>query len=233
MTGRRAGQSHRPGAGHVNNRSCSNTCRHRPVIARGQNIRKACEVSDFLHRLRLVREFQQIEIRVGYHHVFRLPAYPSAHIDVAVSCAGAGGIDVQADACFALLTIAASSTGNIKRYGYQVSHLDKLHVASRLDHFAGDLVSETYSTGRGCTTSDHMLIAAANVGGNYLQNHAVLALAVSECELGKIDRLHLDFSRTHVNQSPIAGHKYSSFTIEMRSCWPFRAQHNRAAFGPL
>src|SRR5579883_271201 len=78
-----------------------------------------------------------------------------------------------------------------------------------------------------------MLIAAANVGGNYLQNHAVLALAVSECKLGKIDRLHLDFSRTHVNQSPIAGHKYSSFTIEMRSCWPFRAQHDRAAFGPL
>src|SRR2546426_3841768 len=42
-------------------------------------------VADLFHGLRLVGEFEQIEVSVRHHDVLRLTAHPSAHVDVSVS----------------------------------------------------------------------------------------------------------------------------------------------------
>jgi hypothetical protein len=49
-----------------------------------------------------------------------------------------------------------------------------------------------------------MLIATADIGGDDLDNHAVVALAIAEGEFGKWDRLHLDTAGAHVDDTAIA-----------------------------
>jgi hypothetical protein len=51
-----------------------------------------------------------------------------------------------------------------------------------------------------------MLVTATNVGGNNFKNDAVLAFAVAELELGEIDALNFDDSRTHVSHSAVTCH---------------------------
>ena len=102
---------------------------------------------DLGHGAILVREFQQVEIGVGDHDVFRLAADPAAHVDVAVGRAGPRRIDVQADAGLAFLAIAAAPAGDVERHRDQVADLDEFDVAARLDHFAGDFVAENQARG--------------------------------------------------------------------------------------
>jgi hypothetical protein len=62
---------------------------------------------------------------------------------------------------------------------------------------------------RSRSSSHHMLIASADIGGNDLQNHAMIAFPFSEDQLGKVDALYLDLSRTHVRQTTIGCHNFS------------------------
>jgi len=105
-----------------------------------------------------------------------LAADPSTHVDVAESGAGAIPINIQADAGLAFPAVAAASARDVERDGNQVAHIQELYVPAFLNDFAGDLVSQ-YHTGRSRgAASDHMLIAAADVGAHDLKDHAVLAL---------------------------------------------------------
>ena len=130
--------------------------------------------------MRFVRKFQQVEVRVGDHDILRLPAHPAAHVYVTVSCAWPCGIHVQANARGAFLAVPASTAGDVKGHRNQVPNLDELYVPTGLDHFAGDLMPEDESFWCRGTAPNHVLVAAANVGGNNLQNDAVFAFAIPE-----------------------------------------------------
>ena len=148
LAGRRRGQTHRAGAGDVDRRARSDTRRDRAVIAGREDVGKAGQALDLRHRLRLIRELQKVQVRVGNHHVFRLAADPAAHIDVAVSRARPRRIHVQADAGLAFLAIAAASAGDVERNGAEVADFDELDVAARFDHFAGDFMAENQAMRR-------------------------------------------------------------------------------------
>src|SRR6185312_12823628 len=105
----RACEADRTRAGDVNGRPGGYARRYRAVIAGGENIRKQSQILDLLHRLRFIRKLQQVEIGIGTHHIIRLSADPTAHIDVSVGGARPGRIYVQADAGLALFAIAAST----------------------------------------------------------------------------------------------------------------------------
>ena len=61
------------------------------------------------------------------------------------------------------------------------------------DHLAGDLMAKDQSRRRCSAASHHVLVAAANVGGDDLENHAVLAFPPAEPDqLRKVDGFHLD-----------------------------------------
>ena len=111
------------------------------MIAGGEDVGEQREVADLGHRLVLIGELEQVEIRIRHEHVFGLAADPAAHVDIAVGCAGPCRIDVQADAGLAFLAVAASPAGNVEGHGNQVTLLDELHVASGFDDLACDLVA--------------------------------------------------------------------------------------------
>ena len=101
-------------------------------------------------------------------HVFGLAADPAAHVDIAVSRAGPRRIHVQADAGLAFLAVAAAAAGDVERHRHQVADLDEFDVAAGFDHLAGDLVAEDQARRRGSAAADHVLVAAADVGGDDL-----------------------------------------------------------------
>jgi hypothetical protein len=108
-----------------------------------------------------------------------LPAHPSAHVNVPISSTGPGGVHVQAYAGLPLFTIAASSTGNVKGHRHEIADIKEFDVAAFFDDLARDLVAQDHAGGRCRAASHHVLIAAANVRGDDLENDSVLALAVA------------------------------------------------------
>ena len=92
-----------------------------------------------------------------------------------------------------------------------------LDVAAAFDHLAGDLVAENKSCGRRGAAAHHVLIAAADVGGDDLQNDAVLALSRSQREFGEVDRLNLDLPGSHVGNTSIGCHSNPSLLVNMSS----------------
>ena len=148
------------------------------MISSGENIREHCQISDLCHGLVFVGELQQVPVRVGNHYIIGLPAYPAAHIDVAIRGPRSRWIDIEADAGIARFTHAAAPTRDIKGDGDQIADFDKLDIAACLDHFAGDLVAQRLALWRGGSASHHMLIAAADIGCHDLEDDAVVALAV-------------------------------------------------------
>ena len=73
---------------------------------------------------------------------------------------------------------------------------DEIEVGAPTGSFTPDLA----------TAAHHVLIAAANVGGDDFENHAVLALAVSKSKFRIIQRLDRDFARPHVCYASIGRH---------------------------
>ena len=51
-------------------------------------------------------------------------------------------VDVEADACLALLAIAAAAAGDVEWHRYQITDFDEFHVAPGFDHLACDLVPQ-------------------------------------------------------------------------------------------
>ena len=109
-----------------------------------------------------------------------LAADPSAHIDIAIGCAGTSGIHVKTDACFSFFAHPASATGDIERYRNDITDTEKLDIAAFFNNFPGDFMSQ-HQTGRSCgPAADHMLIAAADIRRNDSEDDSMLALAAAQ-----------------------------------------------------
>jgi hypothetical protein len=211
--GSRAGNEHRRAGGDAG--------RDATVISRRENVGEAGEVANLLHRLSLVWETQQIEIRIRHHDVFGLSADPTAHVHVAIRAAGALGIHVQAYSRGPLQARATTAASDVERYRDQIADVNELDVGAGFDDLAGDLVSEHQPRGRGGSSSDHVLVAPANVGTHDLENDSVItALAARIDEFRKIDAAHLHLAGPDVNDSAIARHDLLllKVSIRMPSC---------------
>ncbi|MCY1455253.1 hypothetical protein D9M71_723740 [compost metagenome] len=101
----------------------------------------------------------------------------------------------------------ATAAGHVEGYGNQVADLQVLHVTALLDHLAGDLVAEHQADLGGGTAAHHVLVRAADVGGDDFQDHPVLdLLATRVLHFGVVDLLHFDLARTEINDTTITRH---------------------------
>ncbi|MNE87106.1 hypothetical protein D3C80_1842660 [compost metagenome] len=91
------------------------------MIAGGQDVREAGQVADFFHSAITIRQLKEVEICVGHHHVLCLATGPITHVDIAVSTTWTGRIDAQAHASVHLFAGAASATGHVEGYRYQIA----------------------------------------------------------------------------------------------------------------
>src|SRR6202035_2486693 len=98
------------------------------------------QVLDLRHGLVLVREGNQIEIRIGNHDILGLAPDPAPHIDVAVGPAGTPGIHIKTDARFLAATGSTATAGDVERNRDKIALPDVFDVRSKFDHLAGDLV---------------------------------------------------------------------------------------------
>ncbi len=81
------------------------------------------------------------------------------------------------------------------------------HVAPGLDHFAGDLVAEDQPRRRGRAAADHVLVGAADVGRDDLEDRRVVnPFALGIGQFGVLDFVHLDLARPQINDSTILCH---------------------------
>ena len=181
-------------------------------------------VLDLFHRLGLVRKLEQVEIGVGDHDVLGLTADPSAHVHITVGAAGARRVDVQTNARGAFLAVPAPSASDVERNGNEVSHLDELHIAPGFDHLAGDLMAQDEPWGGRGTASHHVLIAAADIRGHDLQDHAVIASPPARSDqLRKVDASNLDLSGSDVGDATIACHELLLVHIQPKAAAPASA----------
>src|SRR5581483_3658909 len=205
--GRRGrGQAHGAAAGDVHDAARAHAGADGAVVAGGEDVGQAGEVADLLQGLVPVREAEQVEVGVGHHHVLGLAAHPATHVHVAVGGAGPGRVHAQADARPALLAVAAAAAGDVEGHGHQVAHLDELDIPARLHHLAGDLVAEHQPGGSRGPAPHHVLVAPTDVGGDDLEDDAVIAAPVPQRQFGEVDGLDLDLARLDVCNSAVVGH---------------------------
>src|SRR6202012_3191728 len=211
------------GPGHVHRGTRLDPGRHRAVEAGREDVRQHGQVLDLGQGLVLVGELEQVPVGVGHHHVLGLAADPAAHVHVAVGRARPVRVDVEADAGLAFLAVLAPPAGDVERHAGQGADLDELDVPPGLDDLAEDLVPEDQPGRRGGAAADHVLVTAADVGRDDLEDHAVLALAadvgrvdpgtVLQLQLGVGDVLYFDLARLEVGNGSVSGHR-SAFL-----CW--------------
>jgi len=203
------------------------------VIAGGEDVAEEGEVFDFVHGLIFVGEFEEVEIGVGDHDVLGLAPYPSAHVDVAVGGAGARGIDVEADAGFSFFAIAAAAAGDVEGDGADVAFFDEFDIAAGFDDFAGDFVAEDESRGGGGPAADHVLIGAADVGGDDFEEDAVLdfLFAGGIEKFGEVDGLDFYFTRFDVSDAAIGSHGTSEALSFVETTWTRRGGQATAVGG--
>jgi hypothetical protein len=111
------------------------------VVAGREDVRQHGQVEDLLHRPLPIRELQAVEVGERDHHVLRLPAFPAAHVDVAVRRSGPARVDVETDPGLAFLAVAAPAAGDVERHRDEVADVEELDVLALLDDLPGDLVS--------------------------------------------------------------------------------------------
>ncbi len=213
---RRSGsrQTDRAGASDVHRAAWADAGGNRAVVASGQDVRQAGQIADLFHRLVAIGQLEQVEVGVGDQHVFGLAAGPVTHVDIAVSTAGTRRVDGQADAGVLFLTGTATAAGNVERNRDQVADLQVLDIAAFLDDFPGDLVTEHQADLGGSAAAHHVLVRAANVGGNDAQDHSVLDLApAGVLHFRIVDFLDFDLACAEVNDATIVSHLPFSFVF--------------------
>ena len=177
-----------------------------------QNIRQAGEIPDFFECLVLVGKAQQIEVSVRHHDVFSLATDPAAHVYIAIGAASARWIHVQAYAGVLLFAGATATASHVKGYRDNVTFFEELDIAARLDHFAGNFMAQDQAGRGGSATAYHVLVGAADIGGQYLEDDAVVGLLTRRSDqLGKRDGLHFDFTWPDIGYASISRHYFS--------CW--------------
>ena len=129
------------------------------------------------------------------------------------------------------LAHAAAAAGDVERHRAEVALLDELDAGTGLDHLAGDLVPEDQTLGRGGAAAHHVLVGAADVGRDDLQDRPVRDLAsdvggidarpVLQLERREVDVLYLDLAWAHVGDASVVSHTcpsllYHRFTMRGR-----------------
>jgi hypothetical protein len=61
--------------------------------------------------------------------------------------------------------------------------------------------------------ADHVLVTAADIGGDDFQNDAVLALPGTQRKLRIIDTVDFDNARFNIDYTPITSHRITSYFI--------------------
>src|SRR4029453_9512578 len=208
-----AGQPDRAGAGDIDGGAGGHPGGPGAVVAGREDVRQHGQVPDLGHGLVLVGELEQVPVGVGDGHVLGLAAQPAAHVDIAVGGPGPGRVDVLTDPGVALLAVAAAPAGDVEGDADQVADLDVLDVAADLGHLAGDLVAEGLTLGGGGPPADHVLVGAADVGGDDFEDDAVLQLTVvllGELQLGVVEVLDLHAAGPGVDHALVGiGHSCS------------------------
>src|SRR5262249_25026004 len=147
---------------------------------------------------------------------------PSAHIDVAIGRAGTSRVHRETDTGLAFAAIAATSAGNVEGNGDDVALFQELDVVTHLDDFARDFVSENQTLGGRGAAAHHVLVRAADVGGDHAQDYAMRCVLAAEricftlghSQFGVGDGLNLHLSRLDVRNTAIRRcHKTSPFYL--------------------
>ena len=177
------------------------------MITSRQNVAETRKIPDLFQRLSCVGKFEQVPVGVGHHHVFGLPANPAAEIDVAVGAAGPARIDIEADVGVALLAVAAASARHVEGHRDQVTFLDTLDVVSTLDYLAGNLMTQDHSRRCRRPAAHHVLVAAANIRRDRLENDPMLNLSsLRRLQLRISNTLHFNLAWPGVDHSTICCH---------------------------
>ena len=103
---------------------------------------------------------------------------PATHIDIAIGSTRTSRIDIEANSCVTRFAHSTAATGDVERYGDEVTLLDKLDIAAKFDDLTGDLVSQGLALRSGGAATHHMLITATNIGCYDPEDDAVVAFAI-------------------------------------------------------
>lgn len=96
------------------------------------------------------------------------------------------------------------SAGDVEGHRNHVADLEEFDVAADFHNLAGDLVAEYQAFRCGGAAADHVLVRAANVGGDGLEDDAVVDLAP---DVGRVDSraiLQFEFRVRGVDQLDFA-----------------------------
>ena len=153
-----------------------------------------------------VRELEAVPIGIRHHQELGLPADPARHVHVAIRrTPTADRIHASAHAGAALLAHPAAAARDVERNAHQVADLERFDVAADFDHEAGRLVAQRLPGDRVGPAADHVLIAAADVRGHELDDHAMVnrpaAELLGELKLRIADVDDLDFAPALVNDA--------------------------------
>src|SRR5664280_1817692 len=110
------------------------------VPPRGENIGQHDVVILFF--LRIVREFEAVEVGVGNAKIFGLATAVRSHPGEAVGRAGRSGIGSKTKSSQPRLAIFTKAAGNIERQTNPVTHFNPVHGFAHLHDSAEILVAE-------------------------------------------------------------------------------------------
>src|SRR5205085_5432529 len=103
---------------------------------------------------------------------------------------------------------AAAPAGNVKGHRDQIAHVQKFDVAAFLDDLAGNLMPQHQAGRSRSPAAHHVLIAAADIGGDDPQKNAMInLLALRVLQFRKVNRLNLNFTWTKINYATIGCHQ--------------------------
>jgi hypothetical protein len=123
----------------------------------------------------------------------------------------------------AFLAVATTPARDVKRHRDQVTLPDEFNAAAAFDDFAGNLMPEDQSGRRRGAPADHVLVAAADVGRDRLDDDAVVDFPfLRRLQFRIVDALYLDLARPEINHSVIGSHKIFSFAGLSVGTFPHR-----------
>jgi hypothetical protein len=145
-----------------------------------EDIGEQGQIFDLSHGPIPIRELQEVEIGVRDHDILGLAANPSTHVHVSVSRSRTCRVYIQTNARSPFLAVATATASYIERNRTQITFFDELNIPAGFDHLSGNLVPQDEAD-RGCgSTAYHVLVATADIGGDDLQDHTVIALSITE-----------------------------------------------------
>src|SRR5699024_8739166 len=106
-------------------------------------------------------------------------AYPSAHIYITISRAGAIRIYVFTNMCILLAATSTTPASNIKRDRYKIAFFNKFYISTGFNDLTCDFMTKN-KAGRGCrSTTHHMLVTSANISCYNLQDNAMFTFTAN------------------------------------------------------